>query len=62
MAARFFIVTVMGADCLSDEMNAHFYQAEGWGDYCHNGIRMKNFIGGPPEYDFDDIEVVEDIN
>ena len=59
LAARFFIVSIMEPKVLFDAMNQALYDAEGWGDYSYNGIRMTTFIGGPPEYDFEDIEVEE---
>jgi hypothetical protein len=62
LAARFFIVNIMEPKVLSDEINQVLYDAEGWGGYHYNGIRMTGFIGGPPEYDFDDFEVAEVAN
>lgn len=59
MAGRVFVMAVIEASYLSNQMNQALYESEGWGDYSYNGIRMTGFIGGPPEYDLEEIDILE---
>ena len=59
MSAQFFISKVSeGHYFHRDSLNREFYDAEGWGGYDYNGIRLLSFDGGL-DLEFDMIEVEE---
>lgn len=58
LAARFAIVTAISEWADEEVINRALYDAEGWGDYDYNGIRIVE-VTGLATPDFEEVKVEE---